>query len=163
MPHEEVEGGFDLELGCFVDMTIKHAEQTKPQLEWFPTGSRVYGTPREDSDWDMVCWCPEERDLDRLVWVASVLRGGTKAKASRDLEGEHHVDYSTADVSACLYIGNLNIIAVTDKKEFELWRDATRLLMRMRPVTREFAVKFIYDMRRERGLLKKDKQENLVW
>ena len=67
----------------------------------FLTGSRVYGTPREDSDLDLVVFVDED----------------TK-KALRAM----------SDSNTKLMYGGLNLIAVTTKAEYDAWYKGTDIL-----------------------------------
>ena len=98
----------------------------------FITGSHVYGTPREDSDLDLVCLLatPQERAL-----------------LQQHSEGEGNV----------LRFGRLNIIAPETEGEFAVWRFATEALQLKggatgEPITREEAVRTIAKLRARLGL-----------
>lgn len=88
----------------------------------FLTGSRVYGTPREDSDFDMVV----------LMTVADLYA------AMQHLHGEVVHDYSFS--AGSLRFGDLNLIIQTDPKLFAAWQKARDTLTAIKPVTREVAV-----------------------
>lgn len=90
----------------------------------FLTGSRVYGTPRPDSDIDLVVLVTEE-DLARLREVGTVR--------------PQHTGYNTFE-SCSLYFGNLNLIAVTKPDEYTAWLIGTNNLRDHAPVTRAQAV-----------------------
>ncbi len=83
--------------------------------EMFYTGSRVYGTPRPDSDVDVVIRASESIfDLDMLA-------------------------DSRAGSGGSLRFGNLNLI-VLDDDEFDRWYLITEQLYMRRPVTKEEAI-----------------------
>jgi len=84
----------------------------------FITGSRRYGTPRPDSDVDLV-----------------VLLEGSAHDLLMQL-GTTEPDNPYAQVR----FGVLNIITLQDADEFERWRQVTEELERRAPVTREEAV-----------------------
>lgn len=91
--------------------------------EAFITGSRQYGTPREDSDLDLVVYISqEELDYLRDEWSSSTQAYG--------------------DVLV-LRFGLLNLICHSNEHNYEAWRKATEVLTAQRPVTREFAVQTI--------------------
>lgn len=88
----------------------------------FITGSRCYGTPRPDSDLDLVVLVDEDT-LEQLESMAEELEPSVPG-----------VEYAT------LRFGLLNVIALLDEGDFNTWRDVTRQLYERRPVTREQAV-----------------------
>lgn len=90
------------------------------------TGSRVYGTPRFDSDLDCVVLVEDDNDY-QLLHFSSDKRNG----AILTNDGYNGVS---------LRFGNLNVIAVLrDEKVFEAWRKGTDFLKAIRPVTKEQA------------------------
>lgn len=105
-------------------------------MKSFVTGSRVYGTPRPDSDIDLVVLlsCP---DLSRLIDAAD---------NQDDLGspgGEHYED------GRSLRFGTLNLLCVTDKKHFDVWAKGTEELYAKRPVTRDQAIMHLSKLRQE--------------
>ncbi len=100
----------------------------RPQLMPFLTGSRVYGTPREDSDTDLVVYV-SQADLAILRATAGV--------AAPDLKSKY------PEKGATLMFGKLNLICVEDAAKFEAWRSATEALKARKPVTRDEAVRTI--------------------
>lgn len=86
----------------------------------FVTGSRVYGTPRPESDIDL-CVVVSEHDLALL-----------SERADEDPGSGGH----------SLRFGKLNLI-VLGQRSFEAWQEATNELVAMKPVTREKAVELI--------------------
>ena len=105
----------------------------------FITGSRAYGTPREDSDIDLVV-LTSISDMEKLV---SIFCSG---------EGPDGPSYSETDhPTAVLWIGKLNLLIVTDRGDFDVWVDGTRELKDRalsRRVTRDEAVE-CFKARRE--------------
>lgn len=85
----------------------------------FVTGSRVYGTPREDSDVDL-CVVISSEDLAVLTELA-------------DGDGAS---------SASIRFGKLNLIALTPAN-YEAWLESTETLKLRKPVTRDEAVTVI--------------------
>jgi predicted nucleotidyltransferase len=105
-------------------------------LRPFVTGSRAYGTPREDSDIDLVVLTSEGtiREL--------------KALADNGADVDLKIDYGRHNVP--LRFGPLNLICVTDPRDYEVWREGTqRLILRSvdRPVTRDEAVACFRELR----------------
>ena len=80
----------------------------------FLTGSRAFGKPQSESDWDFAVYMPTYRA--GLLRYISDLPGGP------------------------CYFGNVNFIIETDFERFNKWRDITNQLIQQRPVTREKAV-----------------------
>jgi len=96
-------------------------------MKSFITGSRMYGTPSQDADTDLVVLVhPDECSI--LIAQAEANNGG--------LNPSGHPD----DVS--LRFGNLNLIVLTDPQKFDLWKKATDTLFVRRPVTRQEAVDY---------------------
>lgn len=92
------------------------------------TGSRVYGTPRLDSDVDMVVLIEDPEDYYILAQESEFNTQGAKLRADQSYNGRS------------LRFGKLNIIAVLkDEMVFEAWRKGTDFLKSIRPVTKEQA------------------------
>ena len=90
-----------------------------------PTGSRVYGTPREDSDWDWVMpW-----GKNRFDW-ASLYADEVKAPEEY---------YDSRRLIGTLRFGPVNII-VPQAVYWPAWVEGTKALVARKPVTREQAV-----------------------
>lgn len=80
----------------------------------FVTGSRWYGTPREDSDIDLVVVVsPEEAEI---LWSLSENPGGS------------------------VRFGRLNLIVLTDEDQGDTWDEHRGRMRAHAPVEREFAV-----------------------
>lgn len=101
-------------------------------MKVFLTGSRVYGSPREDSDLDIAVLCEEASELTLL----RLMSGKSPAQVKR--KGR-----SGGPDNDSLYFGKLNLICFTNKVEFEAWRRATDSLKMMGPVERQHAVDFL--------------------
>lgn len=89
----------------------------------FLTGSRAYGTPRPNSDIDLVVTIHEQQTLDLLEEYsdgAGGSRGGDRS----------------------LRFGRLNLIAL-EEWEARAWRVATNQLQAQRPVTKVEAIALI--------------------
>ncbi len=99
--------------------------------ESFLTGSRVYGTPRDDSDVDLVVLL-SVRDKDILSEFID-----NQEEATDRYEG-HGTNY---------VMGKLNLICVTTQVEFDIWKKGTEDLKAIAPVTREFAVDYFRKLR----------------
>ncbi len=105
-------------------------------MKSFVTGSRAYGTPRADSDIDLVVLV-DGPDCQMLCDMAA---------AQNDLGspgGEHYED------GRALRFGNLNLLCITNPNHFDVWRRGTDELKAMAPVTREKAVEHISEIRRQ--------------
>jgi predicted nucleotidyltransferase len=103
-------------------------------MKAFITGSRAYGTPREDSDTDLVVMVSPD-DMRRLR---------SQADITEDDEGEYPEDGHTG----VLRFGKLNLLCVTQPDDYEAWREGTAELIARRPVTREEAVE-VFTRKRE--------------
>ena len=85
----------------------------------FLTGSRVYGTPRETSDYDLVVRC--DNDTYHALLRASEGRGGSRDPPIR--------------------FGRLDIIAIgPDGDLFDRWKHARDKCLAEKPVTRDRAI-----------------------
>ncbi len=87
----------------------------------FLTGSRVYGTPKEDSD------------LDLCVFVTQAALEELRKMADK-------VGNSRGD---SLMFGKLNLLCFTKQSEFEAWHNATVELCCIAPVSRDRAIEEI--------------------
>lgn len=83
------------------------------KTEAFLSGSRVYGTPHEWSDIDLVVLCSPEVEV--LLRAAS---GGYNS----------------------IKFGHLNVITCTDEDTYNKWKTVTEALTILRPVTKQQAV-----------------------
>lgn len=104
--------------------------------ESFVTGSRVYGTPRPDSDIDLVVLVSEQ-DLSRLEEMAAKIN---------DFGSPGGPNY---DDGRSLRFSNLNLLCVTCKKHFDIWKQGTAELKAMAPVTRDKAIEHLAALRRK--------------
>ncbi len=85
----------------------------------FLTGSRAYGTPREDSDWDIVCLVSEDA-LDTLMCLTGTRVEGVQSGVS-------------------IKEGCLNLIVMSDARAYAIWEAATDKLKTIAPVSRAIA------------------------
>lgn len=103
----------------------------EPRLP-FVTGSRAYGTPREDSDVDLVAFMSP-----------------SEIKGVFDLADKHDniEEYEGGGLHYSLVFGRLNLLCITDPVQYDLWKRGTEELKAIRdkegPVSRNFAVKFM--------------------
>lgn len=95
------------------------------------TGSRVYGTPREDSDVDLAVLVSLE-DFDKLV---ALFPPGGEADSYKGCPAQP------------LRIGKLNLLLVTSEAHLAIWRAGTDILKANAPVTREQAMQLFAEMR----------------
>lgn len=91
------------------------------------TGSRVYGTPRPDSDVDLVVYAGNG-DFGLVEMIADKIA----------VQVPNYGDYGSDTL--CLRFGKLNLILESDYAKFASWRDGTAQLKARAPVTREEAV-----------------------
>ena len=90
----------------------------------FLTGSRVYGTPHNQSDLDVVV------QLSKEEWELLLSIGGSTAPASAAEE------FPTLSIR----FGNLNLICAKNDDWLEAWWRGTQDLIARKPVTRDEAV-----------------------
>lgn len=103
------------------------------------TGSRVYGTPTEDSDVDLVVLLPES--------AVAVLRG------LADPWGHPDRDEYIAAGGEPLRFGKLILICCLNPEYYKVWKEGTRRLKRSAPVSRAFAVSYFRELRRQAGFV----------
>jgi hypothetical protein len=90
-----------------------------------PTGSRVYGIPTPDSDWDWVLQCT-------FTAVLSMNADEITTTQPEDL-GTLGIDYS-------MRFGPVNLLVVTTLTQFNAWLQGTKQLIAECPVVRDRAV-----------------------
>ena len=95
----------------------------------FLTGSRAYGTPRPDSDVDIVVLI-DDRD------------GEPDDELFHNLATAGHCDEikEYCETSACVRFGKLNIIIARCPEQYEAWRKGTEECASRKPVTRDEAI-----------------------
>lgn len=98
----------------------------------FLTGSRVYGTPRPDSDIDM-CVLLDRSEFCKLLAIADNERQ------------DHEKVYEDTDDVAYKF-GNLNMICFHDLEVFDAWRRGTEQLKAEKPVTRARAKEVLHGL-----------------
>lgn len=121
-------------LGAVADEAIERLASLKHMLtyERFCTGSRVYGTTREDSDLDVVCLCSGREFLK--LW-----RSSDTLKEEFENNGiSESTEYPPEDQS--LRFGKLNLLCFESSLKFAAWKEGTRNLIARRPVTRDEAI-----------------------
>lgn len=92
----------------------------------FSTGSRVYGKPRPDSDWDIAIRCDRQD-------AASIF--GANLDGDPDDPNGYPID---ENAWTCLR-GNVNYILCFTDKRFNSWKEGTNKLILIAPVDRELA------------------------
>lgn len=110
----------------------------------FVTGSRAYGSPKKDSDLDLVIIIENEQILSLLKEISD-----------------------TPDKS--LRFGKLNIIACNERA-YDQWKEGTELLKKISPVTREQAIRVfeklgvssMYDGTKTTGQLSPERIEPII-
>ena len=85
----------------------------------FLTGSFAYGTPRYNSDIDLVIWISEAD----LKWLKQ--EGG---------------QWKTMRHTTSFKLGRLNLLCITDFDTWQKWREGTDRLIKQRPVTKAQAI-----------------------
>lgn len=102
----------------------------------FLTGSRAYGIPEPESDWDMVLYTDNMTLRDKLLAMST--------------------DPNT------IRVGKLNIILVHTITEYAKWAEGTRICMALAPVTREFAKRVFVGLGLKGHLEKADNVDELA-
>ena len=98
----------------------------------FVTGSRAYGTPREDSDWDIVVMISAP-----AVKILSL--------ASDETVGPY-------PNSTTLRFGKLNLICCTHQAVFDAWKKGTNKCIARSPITREDAVETLKPLHQQAAM-----------
>lgn len=135
--------------------------------ESFMTGSRVYGTPRPDSDYDFVVLVSPAtlRALHKAATTCIACSGsGTNSKGgpctpcrgTGQLDARVELLREDSDggiQNGSFRFGPINLIAVTDRKAFMVWRKGTQALYKKRkahgPVSRDEAKAYLAAKRKE--------------
>lgn len=107
----------------------------------FLTGSRVYGTPREDSDIDLVVLVRHSE-----IAILEKLSENTTDKVVCTSDKEHGLS------SGSFRFGQINLIAVTKPEHYDIWKRGTANLLSKkealgRSITREEACKHFKELR----------------
>ena len=94
-------------------------------MKSFLTGSRRYGVPRDDSDTDVVIFADAK---DHALFDALIAIGTAG-------------DMCSARVSNfSIRIGKLNLIVLTDEREFQVWRDVADTLSTVKGTDKQSAI-----------------------
>lgn len=96
-------------------------------MKSFLTGSRAYGTPRPESDYDLVVLI--DKDLEATL------------RASFSVPEDESLKLKGANGQ------ELNLICVNDEDEYKAWFHATEFLKEVAPVSREHAIRYIKKMK----------------
>lgn len=104
----------------------------------FVTGSYAYGTPKPTSDIDLVVYLAEE-EIENLAKMAD-----------KDFNTANN-SYSEEDARS-LRFGKLNLLCVTSKLHFAVWRQGTEEMKKLAPVTRDYAITHLRLLRQKHGL-----------
>jgi predicted nucleotidyltransferase len=124
-------------------------------MKAFLTGSQIYGTPRPDSDIDLVVWL-SIGDLEKVRELTKPKLTIWERISNCFVEKEED-EYHGCD-SAVFRFGSLNLLVVTTEKAYNDWRDGTEELRAMSPVTREQAIE---TFRRKRDRINDDRAEDV--
>lgn len=115
-------------------------------MQGFFTGSRVYGTPREDSDLDL-CVLVTADEFDTLLEAVEEVTDKLGDPMSKD--------EALAPSGKCpdqsLRFGKLNMICMIEPQElwqYKAWQTGTANLFARKPVTRDDAVRELDEQER---------------
>ncbi len=112
-------------------------------MQPFVTGSRVYGTPRKDSDIDLVVLVDEA--------TLKLLENVSEHTPTRHPNEEYQI--GVLGLNASLRFGRLNLLCVTTPEAYEVWKYGTEKLKKEAPVTRDRAVEVFSKLRKREGLV----------
>lgn len=107
-------------------------------MDAFISGSFAYGTPGPESDIDLVI----EIDDEGLTTLEEQFVDQLTNTESGDPYPES---------SSCFRFGKLNLIAVSNPKLYETWKQGTEELIARKPVTRDEAIEVMRKKRIEAG------------
>lgn len=99
----------------------------------FVTGSRVYSTPREDSDIDLIVLLSSYEDILLLEELSEL--------------GKQPIKF-----------GRLNLIVTESEARFNCWKEGTEYLKSQKPVDRDEAIKYFNGLFESKGLPKFDNE-----
>lgn len=99
----------------------------------FMTGSRVYGVPKDESDFDLVILMDREEAVKLLYFS--------------DNNGEKQDNY-TEMKSLPMRFGKLNIIAVFTEADMAVWKLGTKQLVQENNVSRDRAIEVFSELRK---------------
>ena len=102
------------------------------------TGSRKYGTPKDESDIDLAVLV-SEADYDRIMSCLT-------DRECPAYYGAMHIS-ETLEGSQSIRLGRLNLILCFNPDVFKLWEKGTKALFDRRPVTREAAMALFHELR----------------
>lgn len=110
----------------------------------FQTGSRVYGKPREDSDWDLVVKIPQAR---AEAFLATLPPEVVKVQTG---------EYGARTGQVTLRFGSLNLILCTNRETYDAWWAATQMASNLAlangPLEKAEAVQLFRDEFSRRGI-----------
>lgn len=123
-------------------------------LQVLLTGSRAYGKPRDDSDYDLVILVDEAtfialEDLQaspKFNTIKSSQDNGGVAEIMMDREFEDHTGYGGLNIKQ----GKLNLIVEMDVGRFDDWVTGTADLISRSPVTKEEAIRVFDELKKKR-------------
>lgn len=112
-------------------------------MKAFVTGSRKYGTARDDSDIDLVVFVESDDDIMALDKMHVCAKGPRLlSMTSRENGGLHTYRF-----------GDLNLMAVTKEEWYRVWKEGTEECMQQElPITREQAVEIFKKHEKEKGV-----------
>ena len=125
---------------------------TLPPLA-FATGSRVYGTPTETSDLDLVI---RVSDSATVALIAALADSSTLAPN----DGQRPAS-AVGLPNASFRFGKLNIIIAHTDRQYADWKEGTAKLMEEKPVTRERAVEVFTALRAR--VIEQDDPDVIPW
>ena len=101
-------------------------------MQPFITGSRAYGTPKEESD------------IDIVLLVESDVIQELQEMCDQPDDFETYLGIDTGgDITTSIRFGKLNMILHTRPEKYNAWKEATDELIQRKPVARDEAVKCI--------------------
>lgn len=114
-------------------------------MKAFVTGSRKYGKPRKDSDIDLVVFVESNADIMLLDHMKVDRKQARLVSMTADEDNGLHI----------YRFGDLNLMAVTNEKWYQVWKDATEECSNREDavtLTREQAVEIFKRHEKEKGV-----------
>lgn len=150
----------------------KAYDENQSKLEWLLrwlaadqrlvmfTGSRCYGTPKPDSDWDWVLMMPGNATRKMLAAFAEPM--DVDRETNKDVPYPDPAYPGQGRLDMALRFGPVNLIIVSEDIQWEVWEVGTDTLLMERPVTRDRAIA-VFTAEYERRLREEQADEDAAY